>query len=430
MRVLFATEYYHPFTPGGTPWSLRLLARELVAAGHPVTIVTPNYGAAPDEELDGAHIVRFPIGRRLAPGPSLAPVRDHVDPRFHLRLARAIVRAARAHGADVVHAQEKHALVGAFLAARYLRLPVYVTLRDYGLLCPIATCLLTHEDVPADCSVVKLERECASFYLDRYIRGGLVRRVRVRAQLALLYLDARLKGLVLSRVDGVIGVSEAVLEIYRRAGRVRHDAGTVVYNVAPPSRSVAVDDAERARVLAAFGLPDRPLVLYVGKRSPGKGFPVFIEAVRRVARRAPTTCFVVVGDGAEPTAVADADLRYLGSLGRDELDRLYALADLVVQPAVWPEPFSRVPLEAAAHGKPVVGTRSGGMPEAIVHDVTGLLVERGDAQALSDAIVTLLDDAALRRTLGAGGRAFVERRFGGSAILPVLLAAYRRRKAS
>ena len=45
MKILFATEYYHPFAPGGTPWSLRLLARALSARGDEVVVVTPNYGA-------------------------------------------------------------------------------------------------------------------------------------------------------------------------------------------------------------------------------------------------------------------------------------------------------------------------------------------------------------------------------------------------
>ena len=103
---------------------------------------------------------------------------------------------------------------------------------------------------------------------------------------------------------------------------------------------------------------------------------------------------------------------------------IYGLADVVVQPAVWPEPFSRVPLEAAAAGMPVVASRVGGMPEAVVHHGTGVLVERGDPAALADGIALLLADEPLRRKLGrqaAEGLA----RFDPGRIAEQLLDIYR-----
>ncbi len=423
MKILFATEYYHPFVPGGTPWSLQLLARELIGRGHAVVVVTPNYGAPRTEEVNGVPVFRFPFWRKLRPGATLAPARDHVNPLFHLLFARAVVSVARSFGAEVIHAQEKHALVGAYLAARWLRRPVFLTLRDFGLICPITTCLLTHTQIPADCGSWKLQRECAGEYFKRYIAGGRLRRLRIRLALALLYLDAWFKGAIVRRVDGVIGVSQSILDIYRRAERIGPAQGRVVYNLPPARPSGARPD--RASDLAHFGLPDRPLVLYVGKLSPGKGFPVFRQAAKSVAARVPKSCFVVVGEGASVDAGDGADIRFLGSRPHAEVERLYALADVVVHPAVWPEPFSRVPLEAAAFGKPVVSTRIGGTPEAVEDKVTGLLVERNDPQALADAIVNLLTDQPLRLTFGRNAQATVARKFAPGQVVEELLAAYR-----
>jgi len=271
VKILFATEYYHPFTPGGTPWSLALLAKALARRGHQVCVVTPSYGAPASEEVDGVAVLRFPVPRALTPGPNLAPVRDHVSPVFHLRMARAVLDAARRVGADVVHAQEKHALVGAYIAARRLGRPVFLSLRDYGLICPITTCLLSVPRVPADCGSAKLQRECAPFYLDRYIEGGRLRRLRVRASLALLYLDARLKGAIVRRVDGVIGVSRGLLDIYGGAGRIPAGRAHVVYSVPPPWTAAppGVTSSARRERLAALGLPVGLLVLFAGKLSLG-----------------------------------------------------------------------------------------------------------------------------------------------------------------
>ena len=423
MRILFAAEYYHPFTPGGTPWSLRLIAAELKRRGVEVAIVTPNYGASAREEVDGVAVFRFPFWRKLPAGPSLARARDHVNPLFHLLLARAVVAAARGFGADVLHAQEKHALVGTFLAGRWLRRPVFLSLRDFGLLCPITTCLLTHSEIPADCGSVKLQRECAGFYLDHYIGGGGWRRFFVRASVALLYLDARLKGALVKRVDGIVGVSQRILDIYTRAGRIPAERSAVVYNLAPPPGVPATD---RRRCLAEFGLPDGPLVLYVGKTSLGKGFFVFTEAAGVLATRCHRASFVAVGPAPAGLAARAGCVHVLGSRSHAEVEALYAVADVVVHPAVWPEPFSRVPLEAGAFARPVVGTRIGGTPEAVEDKVTGLLVERSDPRGLAQAIEQLLRDERLRTEMGRRAASRVASAFGPERVVEQLLAVYRR----
>ncbi len=93
-------------------------------------------------------------------------------------------------------------------------------------------------------------------------------------------------------------------------------------------------------------------------------------------------------------------------------------------PAVWPEPFSRVPLEAAAFAKPVIGTRIGGTPEAVDDKSTGLLVERSDPDALARAIEDLLADPDLRRALGRRAAETVAAKFSDDRIVDELLRAY------
>ena len=69
-------------------------------------------------------------------------------------------------------------------------------------------------------------------------------------------------------------------------------------------------------------------------------------------------------------------------------------------------------LEAAASGKPAVGGRSGGVPEAVADGVTGLLVGGTDVEELATTIARLMDSEALRRSLGEAGRARAVREFG------------------
>lgn len=429
MNLVFATEYYPPFAPGGSPWSISLLATELARRGHRVSVVTPNYGAAAREEIGGVTVTRFPYWRRLDAGARLARTADLVSPRFHWALSRAIVAEARRIDADVVHAQDKHALVGAFVAARRLRRPVFLTLRDTGLVCPIATCLLTHARVPADCSAWKLQRDCAPFYLDHYIGGGRMQRARVRANIALLYADAALKNALLRRLDGLVSLSQGLLEIYLAAGRGRRERAHVVYSLAPDGAPPAADRAASLR--ATLGLDGRPTVLYAGKLSIGKGGPIFLDAAEQVAAVRPDVRFVVAGPDAPPArpdappAARTADVRWAGRLPHEDMAALYTVVDVVVLPSVGPEALSRVPLEAGALGRATIGTRVGGIPEQILDGETGLLVDRGDANALAKAMLRLIDDEATRHAMGRAAQRFVAERFDADTVVASLLEVYR-----
>ena len=337
-------------------------------------------------------------------------------------MCRALVAEACRAGADVIHAQDKHALVGSFLAARRLGRPVFLTLRDVGLICPIATCLLSHDFVPADCSSAKLQRECAGFYLDHYIGGGRLRRARVRVGLALLYADAQLKNLLLRRLDGLVSVSAGLLEIYLRSGHGRRALARVVYTLSSPAPPV--DDAAVRAFRERHGLDGKKAIVYAGKLSLGKGGPVFLRAAAEVAAARPDAVFLIAGPDRPGDAGPSTDLRWLGRLEHREMPTLYRAADLVVLPSVGPEALSRVPLEAAAAGRPTVGTRAGGVPEEIVDGETGLLVDRGDPEALAWAVLRLLQDDELRLRLGRNAQQFVQERFGADTVVQSLLSVY------
>jgi glycosyltransferase involved in cell wall biosynthesis len=418
VRLCLANEYFPPFAPGGAEWSLEALARELAARGHHVVIVTPNYGAAPSETRDGFRVVRFPFPRRLPPGRSWLTPKWLANPLFYLWAAFHLARVARRERAQVLHAQNKQMLIPALLAGRWLRRPVFVTLRDGSIVDAAPVCLHHGDRMPSDCGVRKLWHECSEEYWQLYTRG---RGRRLRTKLAFLYfwLDSRLKQRALRRVDGVIGVSEGILDIYRRSGLLASDArARAVYNVPPLSVVAGAGAAARARL----GLSAGPVVLYVGKHSPGKGMPDLLAAAPEVVRHVPGTVFILVGDGA--TGSEAPWLRCLGPRSNPEVLELYGMADVVVVPSVIPDALSRVILEAMAAGCAVVATRVGGTPELVEDGVSGLLVERGQPAALAEAIVRLLRDPVLRRALGAAARRRVALRFAADRSVNELLAAY------
>ena len=419
--VLFASEYYPPFAPGGAEWSTAAWAAALARRGHRVTVVTPNYGAAAREERDGATVLRVPFPVKLSPGQGEARFLVHRNPLFHLYFAWHVRRAARAAGAEIIHAQGKAALVGCWLAGRSLGRPVLVTIRDLGLLCPLGHCTVFEPWDRFDCTTAQYLAKCLPYHLAHYAAGlGALGRARLRMAALAAWPDHRLRQRALGRVAGLVGVSRGILGVYPT--RLLGPRARVVPNLPPPIAEPSEAEARAARERRGGG--GAPLVVYAGKRSIGKGTPVLLEALDRIAAAVPGAQFALAGKG-DLAIPARPDLRVLGVLPQAELFALYRAADVVVVPSVWPEPLSRVLLEAMRIGRPVVATAVGGTPEAVEHGVTGLLVPRRDPEALAKAVIELLLDPERRARMGRAAALRARTAFDEERLVAALLDVYR-----
>jgi phosphatidyl-myo-inositol dimannoside synthase len=188
--------------------------------------------------------------------------------------------------------------------------------------------------------------------------------------------------------------------------------------------------ADGSAIRARYGLGGRPVVLCVSRLVRRKGQDVLIEAFAQVRRAVPDAALLLVGRGPY-----ERDLRALAErrgVGRDvvfargvafaDLPEHYAAADLFAMPCrtrragLDVEGLGIVYLEASATGLPVVAGDSGGAPEAVLDGRTGYVVDGRDVTAVTDRLVMLLRDAALRRELGAAGRAWVEKQWPWSAL--------------
>ena len=419
--VLFACEYYPPFAPGGAEWTTAAWAGALARRGHAVTVVTPNYGAPAREHLDGVSIIRVPFPVRLSRGQAEVRGIIHRNPLFYLYLGWHIRRAARAMGAGLIHAQGKAALPAAVLAGCARGTPVVVTLRDLGLVCPLGLCPLFEDWTELDCSTRQYLGRCVPFHLRHYHGGaGIVRRARIRAASLWAWWDVRIRQAALRRARMVLGVSQGILAVYPRR-LVPPEKSRVVHSL-PPRLVVARDEDPQAE-RRLLGIGAAPLVLYAGKISLGKGAMVFLESLDGVRAAVPGVRFVMAGKG-EIRVHSSPDLHILGSIPQSRLFALYRAADVVVVPSVWPEPLSRVLLEAMRFGRPVVATSVGGTPEVVEHGVTGLLVPRRDPEALAKAVAELLLDPARRAAMGQAAAQRADLLFNEEALVGKLLAVY------
>jgi glycosyltransferase involved in cell wall biosynthesis len=217
-----------------------------------------------------------------------------------------------------------------------------------------------------------------------------------------------------TRTSKLLAVSRRLADHGRHALRVPPHRVEVLYNGIDLERfSVASSQRDVAR--CRLGLPPTtPIVVAVGRLAliPDKGHRQLVLAMSAVLRRVPRALLLIAGDGpARPTCERLVEELGLGSAIRflgftDRVPDLLVAADVAVVPSMCEDAFPYAALEGAAAGRPVVGFRVGGMPECVRHGHTGLLLDRGDVDALADGISTLLEQPRQRASMGAEARRF------------------------
>jgi glycosyltransferase involved in cell wall biosynthesis len=160
--------------------------------------------------------------------------------------------------------------------------------------------------------------------------------------------------------------------------------------------------------------PDVPVVGFVGRLTRDKGLPELIEAFDAILAAEPDAHLLLVGwfDAAEDALGDDLRSRikthpriHLTGFVADTAP-YYRVMDVMVLPT-WREGFPNVVLEAAATGIPVVTTFATGSRDAVVPEVTGLLIPPGYPMAISEAVIQLLRNPERRRRMGVAARAWV-----------------------
>ena len=218
---------------------------------------------------------------------------------------------------------------------------------------------------------------------------------------------------VAPRVDRVIAVSERQVGPLALLG-YRRERITVVPNGL--FESDVEPHASRDATRRELELDEQDFaVLCVANLRPEKGVAAIAEAVARARRQLPRLRGLVAGDGPQRAELARLeDVRLLGSRG-DVPDLIAACDALCLLSEAEALPISV--LEAMALGRPVVATDVGGIPEAVAHAQTGLIVPPRDTGAAAGALARLAAQPEWARELGERGRARQRERFGGEAMV-------------
>ena len=175
---------------------------------------------------------------------------------------------------------------------------------------------------------------------------------------------------------------------------------------------------------APESLPEnKKILLTVGRLVKRKGHEDVICALKDVLKVVPNLCYVIVGDGGykqelfdlvEEEGLTDAVL-FVGEVSDSEVAKWYRASTVCIMTSKElrgdVEGFGIVYLEANAFGKPVIASRSGGVEEAVMHGVTGIVVEPENIEQIKEELITLFTNSKLAADLGQRGNERVNKEF-------------------
>jgi glycogen synthase len=449
LDILFPTDVFPPKS-GGAGWSTHALALALIERGHHVTAIVPRQGTpgSTREDVLGVPAVRF--GYRA---PNLPFVKNYFrherlwEP-FAATLEREGLRESSALPRNplIIHAQHVQAAPAAVLAGERLGAPVVVTVRDHWPWDYFATGL--HAD-----RLPYPRQTAASLASDLPMRLGAMRGAAALAAIPYMLAHLRRRQAFLRRADAVVACSVYI------AGRLEGIVLPERLHVIPHLVDIEATERTIATAPTSVAAGER-FLLFAGKLERNKGAHLLLDVFRVLRDREPRTenreprtenreprtkdhrppttdhrppsgigpsssvvgpwSLVVAGNGPLRSelergfAELGVRTRFLDWADHDETLRLMARCEVLLFPSAWGEPLSRVLIEAAACGAPILAMRTGGTGDIVEDGVSGALA--ATTEHFAHRLAELLARPDERRRLADGARRRARERFAKQVV--------------
>lgn len=324
---------------------------------------------------------------------------------YSLSAKRAIRQIIEQFHPDIAHLHIYYGKITASILAELKRagIPIVQTLHEYKLICPVYT-LVSNGHICEACEGHHFWRALPR----RCNRGSL-------ARTALSVLESYVSHWLgaVHQVDRFIAVSNAL-----RQKMVQHGL--------PEEKIVTLHNWVDCTEIPPAKQPGE-YFLYFGRIERIKGVFTLIEASAQI----PSIPLLLVGEGEARSEVVDLirskgylHIRWLGFKSEIELRELIHRSICTVIPSEWFEPFGMTVLESFSHGRPVIGTSLGGLPEMIDHGINGFLFEPGDAAMLASYLDWMSRHPHQAVAMGQAGRAKVEESFSPESYYEGLMKIY------
>jgi phosphatidylinositol alpha-1,6-mannosyltransferase len=229
-------------------------------------------------------------------------------------------------------------------------------------------------------------------------------------------IHERFIGLLIRNADKIVSVSPVITEEFLDYGISRETIMEIIPGV---DTEIFSPGAPPEELVKKYGVGGKTVLITVARLTPRKGQDTVISALPEIMKEHPDLIYLIVGDGpyrnslkelAHEKGVAE-NVVFAGRVPDGELASHYRLADIYVMPnrevsdsTDSIEGFGISFIEAGGCEKPVIGGRSGGAVFAVADGESGILVNPGSVEELTDAAIRLLSDPKTMKDIGRRGR--------------------------
>lgn len=355
MKIALITSSYHPYNKGGGEYSVKELAEGLLQKKQDVFVITA-FHKNKTEYIDGVKVYRikhpniywsYTSGNQSAFRKAIW----HIIEGCNFRVKKHILPILKGEKPDVVHIRNSEDFSPYVCKViQEQGIPNVVSLNSYTWLCPKATMFRNGHNCEQQCLDCKLITTPKK-YLSKY-------------------------------VDFIAGASQFTLSTHTKSGYFSNAKQQVVYTSTKPKE-----------IPLPFLKQEFLTLGYIGRIHPTKGVDKTIASFLSL-KTDKQVRLLIAGDGPDDyvqhcrqLAKAKKNILFLGKV---EAEVFFKQVDIVIINSLWHEPFPRVLVEAYAYGRPVIAATTGGTPEMVIDNKTGLLFDAWYTDELTEKMETII----------------------------------------
>lgn len=384
MKILALAWEFPPRIVGGIARHVAELYPEIVELGHEVHLLTVEFGSAPRYEVvEGIHLYRCAVAHGNDFFHWIANMNESMG-----KLAGELLKDQ--DDFDLIHAHDWLVGDAAIALKNIFKLPMIATIHatEYG----------------------------------RY--NGIH---NLRQQ----YINGKEK-LLAHEAWRVIVCSQYMREEIQRVFQTPADKIDVVYNGIRPEKKHHGNRFDRIKFRRRFANDREKIIYYVGRMTYEKGVSILLDAAPKViAQMGHTVKFIIIGGGNTDRLQHQAmslgiweQCYFTGFMSDADLDKFQTIADCAVFPSLY-EPFGIVALESFAARVPVVVSNTGGLPEVVQHNYTGIVTRANDSDSLAWGILEVLTNPAYSQYLVNNAYKTIPERFSWDDLAKQTVTVYR-----
>ena len=384
MKILALAWEFPPRIVGGIARHVAELYPEIIELGHEVHLLTVEFGSAPRYEVvEGIHLYRCAVA--------------HGNDFFHW--IANMNESMGSLGGELLKDQDDFDLIHA-----------------HDWLVGDAAIALKHTfNLPM----------VATIHATEYGRYNGIHNLRQQ------YINGKEK-LLAHEAWRIIVCSQYMRDEIQRVFQTPADKIDVVYNGIRPEKKYHGDRFDRVKFRRRFANDREKIIYYVGRMTYEKGISVLLDAAPKViAKMGHTVKFIIIGGGNTNRLQHQAmslgiweQCYFTGFMSDTDLDKFQTIADCAVFPSLY-EPFGIVALESFAARVPVVVSNTGGLPEVVQHNYTGIVTRANDSDSLTWGILEVLTNPAHSQYLVNNAYKTIAERFSWDDLAKQTVAVYR-----